>query len=212
MNQNQQNMPDIALDYVAENEEKFIRIYDQASDQMVGKWLYPQNFLTNQQIADQYAYLNYKAPRVCNVTVPPGIRIKGYTWQNSDKPYIYELESGKGIVFSNDRPLPQGNPVQEPSSPVLIMEYRPDQEAKFVCLYDNKKNLNEPWLLDPKQTEGKTPEQLKAFFGLPYLPKFICDAVLPPQTKILAYALGNVRAPKLYRAEGKIAFSGERSL
>ncbi len=92
------------------------------------------------------------------------------------------------------------------------MEYKPDKETHFVCVYDEKSKPENGWLIPPEQAKRKTPEQLKESFNLPFVPFYTCDAVLPVGTKIVVYATGSAKRSKLYRAESGATFSNERPL
>ncbi|MFY9288409.1 MAG: hypothetical protein WAO98_07890 [Alphaproteobacteria bacterium] len=202
----------IVLDYIAENEEKFIRIYDKDKQPMVERWVYPQNFKSDQELADIYAYLGYEKPYVCDVVVPIGSKIKGVAAQNSNNPYIYQIDGYPGTLFHNERPLPPAKPLVS-QGPRFILEYVSNQQALFLRLYDkDKAGMEGVWLFDVKQVQGKTPEQLRQFFQLPYLPKFVCDAIVKPEAKIQAFATSNVRQPNLYRVEAGVSFLNERTV
>lgn len=207
----------IALDYISESEDRFIRIYDKDTEPMVERWVYPHSHKTDQELANLYSYLNYKNPHVCDVIVPSGIRIKGWAAPNSARIYTYEIEAKPGILFTNDRPLPKPEPTKptEPAKSGLrqIMEYKTNQDGKFVRLYDKEFfQMEGSWLFKPSDVTGKTPEQLMEFFALPFLPKYVCEAAVPMNTTVIAFASPRSSEPNVYKVESGIVFSNERPI
>ncbi len=204
----------VVLDYVSETEDRFIRVYNKDAEPMVDRWIYSFAHQTDQEIANKYSHLNCGGLHVCDVIVPAGVRIKGWAAPNSDRAYIYEIESVPGIVFINDRELPAPDVQRHVTNGLRAMlNYTTNQDGGFVRLYDKKMfQMEGPWVFNPAHVKGRSPEQMQEYFDLPFLPTFICDVMIASGTKVAAYASPRSEKPNVYRVESGMTFLNERLL
>lgn len=94
----------------------------------------------------------------------------------------------------------------------LLLQYRPDKEARLIRLYDNEYcHMSGPWLFDQPTVAGLSAEQLQAALKLPFLPRYLCDAIVAPENIIKVYAIAGTKF-KTYHATSGVSFLNETML
>lgn len=106
---------------------------------------------------------------------------------------------------------------REHSRPLIAtMSYVTDMESDtLVRIFDKQiAPRDEAFCVAREVLDGRTPEQLRDYFGLTFIPRYVCDARVPPGNKITLCVLVNAagQTAKVYFPQTCLELAHERPL
>lgn len=106
---------------------------------------------------------------------------------------------------------------REHSRPLIAtMSYITDMESdSLVRIFDKQiAPRDEAFCVAREALDGRTPEQLRDYFSLSFIPRFVCDARVPPGHEITVCSLANAagQTAKVYFPQTYLELGNERPL
>lgn len=101
-----------------------------------------------------------------------------------------------------------------PISPLVIYVTDSRSDA-LVRIYDGEiAKRDNAFLVERKELVGKTPEEIQSLFGLTFVPRYLCDALIPVGHKVIHGKLTNEagRRVSIYKAVTALELFSERIL